>query len=97
MNGKPDFDAGDVVECIDASPRYGSTLPLSRGALYRVERVQPKPINMPKAWGVMLVGVRSRALTGSFWSDRFRKVRPASDWFTARIRAYQPINGKVSA
>lgn len=97
MDGKPDYDAGDLVECIDASPRNGLATGVRLGAMYRVERVQPKPIDMPHSWGVILVGIRSLASSGSFWADRFRKVRKADDSFTSRIRACKPINRSIDA
>lgn len=98
MSKRPDYDAGDLVEVIHA-PNGSARL----GSVFRCAAVfapgEPNGIDGRRysTWCARLVGFAPPAPHTAWQAHCFRKVRPASDSFTARIRACQPINGKVSA
>jgi hypothetical protein len=83
VNARTNFEAGDLVVCIDAAlpprldGRHFSVLGrIKAGCIYRVCR----PIWVGGSPGIELVGVDHRPVDG--WSSRrFRKLRPADSGF----------------
>lgn len=73
--GRPDYDAGDLVVCVDdtPNPKFGVSK-LRRGAVYVVEKVEP-PNRVDPRWGCRIAGVASLSREG-FAADRFRKIDP---------------------
>lgn len=93
-----DIQAGDVVVCVDDGP--DPTVPLGRPCIlikarnhYRVERVWVSTHYQTAIKYVVLklAGVPSETVSGGYGVWRFRKVKPATEEFTARIKAIRPI------
>lgn len=87
------FQVGDVVVCVDATPRgrspYGDSLQrLKVRSLYRV--MQALIDNYGDA-AVLLESPRSSHPDGIWQANRFRKVKTADEQFTAQIRACKPV------
>jgi hypothetical protein len=92
MSGRPDFDAGDLVVCVDDGPLVwkGSVFKsgVVRGRVYRVDRVICDSVT--REWGVLLTGIRSIGTTGAFYASRFRKIDRADDSFIQTLAACKP-------
>lgn len=87
---RPDFDAGDLVVCVDDAPNpRRPAVPVDklirRGRTYRVEAVF---LSKTKTrWGITLIGVQLPPPTVGFNAARFRKIDKADEGFTAWVRA----------
>ena len=84
-----DFAPGDVVVCVNAGHlvETDQVAPqLVEGRHYRIVKL----LLAPDGLGVEVFGVSSAAPYG-FASERFRKIRPASDEFILEMRALKPI------
>ena len=77
MNGKPDYDAGDLIVAIGNSRKY----PIRDGQVFVCERLYaPEEVNAVK-WGVVLRGLKARNGTGCFVATKFRKLTKKSQEF----------------
>jgi hypothetical protein len=95
-----DIQAGDVVVCVDAGPHRSGGGPcrfIKRSNLYRVDRLWFFDDYAYPSWVVTLVGVPTDTSSGGYGLWRFRKVKPATEEFTARIKAVRPIKQREDA
>lgn len=91
MSGKPDYDVGDLVECI-----YAPNGHLSVGSVWRaLELFPPQRMYGGVSWGVTING--PMPADGVWFAHAFRKIRPASDEFTRQMRSLRPIKAREDA
>lgn len=97
MTGRPDYDAGDLVVCVETSApeNYGRGLGrggrhLQRDRVYRVIKILPHSRAM-YGFVACLEGVRSGDETGGFDASRFRRIDPKPpEFWTGTIDADTP-------
>lgn len=88
MSGRPDFDVGDLVVCVDDSPASMGLFHYRRGMVLRVARMWPPETTKRNRWVFDEVG-RHPTERGHF-ASRFRKLdlKPPEFW-TGEIEANQ--------
>ena len=101
MMGHPDYDAGDLVVCVDDVPRVGchpfnviDLAQLNVGKVYRVSR-----LGILRDGDVFctLVEVQNvHPLLFGFFASRFRKVDPLPDALTSLL-ASKPVRERIDA
>lgn len=90
MSGRPDYDAGDLVVCVDTTSEsrlIAATEMLSMGQIYRVAGIAWSPMTM--TWDAILDGVcPERSDTGGFLASRFRRIDPKPpEFWTGTVSA----------
>lgn len=92
MSNRPDYDAGDLVVCVDASPRSWSRGNLlKRCGIYRIRSIYFWKDN---EWAAVLEE-RLDAPEG-FLAVRFRKVDPLPDALTSLL-ASKSVRERIDA
>ena len=100
MTGRPDYDVGDLVVCVDdgpsrALPAMGEPSGLHLGRVYRVLEALP-PDSVSRCgryrflnWAVYVSGAKP-PLNIPYHAPRFRKLNPKPpEFFTGTIEANQ--------
>jgi hypothetical protein len=87
----PDYEAGDLLVCIDDSLNPLGVCLVVKGNLYRCAAVIVDEPNAPQdafhgPWATLIVGFPNNY---AFAPWRFKKVEPADDQFTSWIRTLQ--------
>jgi hypothetical protein len=94
MSGRPDYDVGDLVVCVDDGQRGDFQPPVARGRVYMVANLAaPGTVSScgrmtAHKWGVFLLGV---PLRDAISADRFRKIDPKPpEFWTGTVDADAP-------
>ena len=101
MTGCPDYDAGDLVVCVDVVPRVGchafNVIDLARLNVGKVYRVSRLGISSYGDVFCTLVEVQNvHPLLVGFMACRFRKVDPLPDALTSLL-ASKPVRERIDA
>lgn len=99
MTGRPDYDVGDLVCCVDASQNRGNGIvpsSLRVGGVYRVASFCLASGTASDGWCVRLEGMTASTRWG-FMAWRFRKVRSLPESLTSLLAKDIPMRVKEEA
>lgn len=96
--GRPDYDVGDLVVCVDDQPNgRGDPNPLRFGTCYIVTAMWPPEQNWPAVWGVSVSNATMPPGLKGFIAAFFRKIDGAPEIFAQMLRETKPVVEKEPA